>query len=88
MLERKTGVILLTGPPAVRMFLRDGSVLRVEAEGRRTAHAQKEALFEVLDWRSGRFEFLAQDVRGEDRLQSNTTSLLLEHARLRDEAGR
>jgi len=42
----------------------------------------------VLDWRDGNFEFVACEVVGTDEVGDATTTLLLEHARLRDEVDR
>ena len=40
----------------------------------------------VLDWHAGHFEFSSCEVVGADELGLPTTQLLLEHARVRDEA--
>jgi uncharacterized protein (TIGR02266 family) len=89
-MEKKTGVLEVEGLYQARLFVRDGSLLRVEREvlEHGSATSDREAVFELLDWRRGTFEFQAGKVAGEDRLRSNITSLLLEHARVRDEAAR
>jgi hypothetical protein len=40
----------------------------------------------VLDWTSGTFEFTSCEVVGSDEIGVNTSALLLEHARIRDES--
>ena len=88
-LEKKTGVLHVDGPRKVSIVLKGGAPIRLEeAPGTAPRSDQKQALFEVLDWRRGQFEFLAQDVSGDDRLRTNVTSLLLEHARVIDESSR
>jgi hypothetical protein len=42
----------------------------------------------MLTWQKGRFHFTAMDVEMEDTVQTSTTSLLMEGARLIDEANR
>jgi hypothetical protein len=86
-LERKTGILNVEGPRAIRILLRAGAPIRLEQEGA-PASNEKEALFEILDWRQGQFEFVPQEVSGEDHLATNVTSLLLEHARVLDESKR
>jgi hypothetical protein len=87
-LERKSGVLSLGRPGASgRIFVRDGRVVRAQVDGpgrRRGAMA----VFELLTWSEGRFEFVGCEVPGEDEVGSSTTFLLLEGARLRDEADR
>ena len=45
-------------------------------------------LFSVLNWRSGDFEFAAQDVSGNDDFRASITALLLTFAKLSDEKDR
>jgi DNA-binding response OmpR family regulator len=89
--ERKSGVLLVVGsdegePSSARFFIQEGRPLRVEIDGRtRTSH---QAACDVLGWRTGQFEFAAQEVVCADDLHTSTTGLLLEAARLRDEGSR
>ena len=82
--ERKSGMLLLVRETEVaRLFVRDGRVLKVEAEP--GAAAPKHKLLRLLDWRVGHFEFSPCVVNGHDEIMTSVTSLLLEHARRRDE---
>jgi uncharacterized protein (TIGR02266 family) len=87
-LEKKTGVLLLVGKQTARLFIDSGRPLKVEFDGSRTLQDQHMLMSRVLDWTSGQFEFAAQDVACEDELRSSVTSILLEHARVRDESER
>jgi hypothetical protein len=87
-LERKTGILHVEGPRPIRVLLRAGAPIRLEQEAAPPAANDKDALFEILDWRQGQFEFVPQEVTGEDHLATNVTSLLLEHARVLDESKR
>jgi Domain of unknown function (DUF4388) len=84
-LERKSGVIILHSPDGVgRIFLRGGRVVRAQIDGsppRRGSYA----VYELLGWTRGRFEFNAGEVAGDDEIGSSTSFLLLEGARLQDE---
>ncbi len=84
--EKKTGILLLVGPDVARLFFKDGELLRVEVEG--SKQAPREALFTVLEWDSGQFEFAPQDVGGHNELGAPVTPLLLLHAQRRDEESR
>lgn len=44
-----------------------------------------EALFELLDWETGKFEFSADEYDGPDEIQMNALQLLIEHSRIKDE---
>lgn len=84
-LERKTGVLILQGrEQSGRVWLREGRVLRAEIAG---PHATRGSLavYELLTWNRGRFEFNAGDVDGADEIGSSTSFLILEGARLQDE---
>ena len=47
--------------------------------------APKHKLLRLLDWREGHFEFSPCAITGHDEIMTSVTSLLLEHARRRDE---
>jgi CheY-like chemotaxis protein len=91
-MERKSGILRLERPGATgRIFAREGRVIaaRIEGEaapkdGKKGAHA----VYHLLTWSSGRFDFSVVDVDMEDEVQSTTTNLLMEGARLIDEANR
>jgi CheY-like chemotaxis protein/Tfp pilus assembly protein PilZ len=86
--ERKTGVLLLVGERTARIYLRDGRPLRVELADEPPDTDSKRVIYGVLGWTTGQFEFALQDVMCDDELQVSVTALLLEHARLGDEARR
>lgn len=84
-LERKSGVLLLAGSQGSgRIFFREGRVLRAQIDGSDCHHGAS-AVYELLTWSSGRFEFNASEIDGEDEVGSSTSFLLLEGARLQDE---
>lgn len=87
-LERKTGELLVVGAKTAHLFLRDGRLLRAEIDGVVADATSIELLFDVLSWTVGQFEFAAHEVPGEDLLHRSTTSILLEHAKFRDESAR
>lgn len=87
-LERQTGELLVVGARTARLYLREGKLLRVETDGVAAAPRSIDLLYEVLGWRSGQFEFAAQEVYGDDLVQMSVTSILLEHARFSDESSR
>ncbi len=87
-LEKRTGVLLLVGKETARVFVESGRPLKIEIDGSPAPQDQRALMSQVLDWTVGQFEFAAQDVACADELRSSLTSLLLEHARLRDESAR
>jgi CheY-like chemotaxis protein/Tfp pilus assembly protein PilZ len=85
--ERKSGVLLVLRPgELMRAFLYDGAILKIESGD--LALSPRSRVMRLLDWNEGRFEFTATAVAGNDEVGASTTSLLLEHARLRDERQR
>jgi CheY-like chemotaxis protein len=86
-LERKTGVLALAatgGTPLGRVWLRAGRAIRADLDGpenRRNAPA----IYAMLDWSAGTFDFLAGEVAGDDEINASTSFLLMEGARLADE---
>jgi DNA-binding response OmpR family regulator len=84
-LERRSGVLIVTAALGRgRIYVREGRVLRATVEGQPQLKATM-AVFELLTWSEGRFEFHAGPVEGEDEIGSSTSFLLLEGARLQDE---
>ena len=86
-LERKSGVLVLARPgggETGRMFLRDGHVVRARIDGK-PAPKNEQAVYYLLTWSEGRFEFSALEVDMEDEVKSSTTHLLMEGARIMDE---
>lgn len=85
--ERKSGVLLvLRNSEVMRAFLYDGAILKIESADLELSPRSR--VLRLLDWQEGRFEFTATAVAGNDEVGASTTSLLLEHARLRDERQR
>jgi CheY-like chemotaxis protein len=84
-LERKSGVVALQTTGGVgRIALRQGRVIRAHIEGDSERRGPL-AVYEMLAWSGGRFEFQSLEVAGEDEIGSSTSFLLLEGARLQDE---
>jgi hypothetical protein len=89
-MERKDGVLTLKdakSEAAGRIFLRRGQVVcaKLDAEPNTEGRA---CVYAMLTWRSGTFSFNAMEVDMEDTVQSSTTHLLMEGARLIDESNR
>jgi CheY-like chemotaxis protein len=83
-LERKTGVVIMRNPQTVgRIYLRQGRVVRAQVEG--SDRRGQLAVYDLLGWPRGRFEFNVGEVGGDDEIGSSTSFLLLESARLQDE---
>jgi CheY-like chemotaxis protein len=88
-MERKSGVLrVVTESGGARLFVRDGKALRIELDDELLPESPQAAIFRLLDWTGGNFEFVAGAVEGEDEIGMTLTALLLEHARLRDEEKR
>jgi DNA-binding response OmpR family regulator len=91
-MERKSGILRLERIGATgRIFCRDGRVIAARLDGDRApveARKGAESVYHLLTWGDGRFDFSAVDVDMEDEVQSTTTHLLMEGARLIDEGKR
>jgi hypothetical protein len=84
-MERKHGILLVEhGPETGRIFLRKGRIIRAAIDDPPVAGAG--AVYQMLSWGHGSFDFLAGDVGGVDEIQASTTYLLMEGARRLDEA--
>lgn len=85
--ERKSGIALVHAPGHLaRLFIAHGRVMKIEADN--LGDDKVAAMMTMLDWQHGRFELIACEVAGADELGMPTSQILLEHARLRDEAAR
>jgi DNA-binding response OmpR family regulator len=86
--EKKTGVLVVVGERVVRLFLKNGRLLRAEVEGAEPRSRGRTVVFEVLDWISGQFELIEEEVEGRDEVGAEISTLLMEHARQVDEKRR
>jgi hypothetical protein len=88
-MERKQGVLTLSSDKEVngRICLRGGQVVAADIESEPQLPG-RECVYRMLAWTAGMFSFSATTVDVEDTVQSSTTHLLMEGARLIDEAGR
>jgi CheY-like chemotaxis protein len=88
-MERKTGILLVERiEGAARLFLRKGRIIRADLDEAAPNGANTKgvnAVYEVLAWPHGDFDFLVGDVGGVDDIQTSTTHLLMESARRMDE---
>src|SRR5215475_3501223 len=85
-MERKSGVLLLvSGGEKARIFLKHGRVVQARFD-RKPIPVNAEAVYELLTWTGGTFEFSSFEVDMEDEIETATTGLLIEGARRIDEA--
>jgi len=82
--ERKSGILMLSrGNHLMRLSVADGRLLKAEGSIKGNG---KERLLRLLDWHDGQFEFTPATISDRDEIGiSSVASLLLEHARRRDE---
>ncbi|BBM85941.1 response regulator [Candidatus Uabimicrobium amorphum] len=86
-LERKTGILILDNvdkTEKVQAYVVKGEIFKAESEG--VDFVNEEAIYNALTWQGGKFAFYYQDVDIEDEIDAPITSILLEGARLIDEA--
>jgi CheY-like chemotaxis protein len=84
-LERMSGLLTLHGPIGTgRLAIREGRVLRARLDGDHGALGAH-AIFQMLQWAKGSFEFEAGEMGGEDQIERSTSFLLMEGARFADE---
>ena len=85
-MERKSGILVLRRDKNVaRIFIKQGRVIAARVDG--GAFKGPEAIYHLLGWPDGRFDFNAMDVDMEDEMRGMSTQfLLMEGARLIDEA--
>lgn len=88
-LERMTGTLRVGPERNGAIEVCAGRPLRVFLADAEAATQPRERLFALLELRQGRFEFTPGPVLAEgDELGSTASGLLMDHARLRDEAAR
>lgn len=90
-MERKSGILRIERPDCKgRIFVKSGRVIAARCEGKVADNAKKgaDAVYFMLTWAAGRFDFSVVDVDMEDEVQATTTHLLMEGARLIDEGAR
>jgi DNA-binding response OmpR family regulator len=86
-LERKTGLLQLRAPngPSAQVLVRDGKVVHARLDDAEEP-VDAECVYYLLTWTAGEFEFVMCLIEGSDRVNVSTTHLLMEGARLMDEA--
>jgi CheY-like chemotaxis protein len=85
-MERKSGVLVLRrGGETGRIFVREGKVVAARMESGVAAEGAV-AVYHLLTWPDGHFDFSSIEVDMEDQVKTSTTHLLMEGARRLDEA--
>jgi len=84
-MERNSGFLLFSGERIGRLFLKQGTLLDVVFDDHKGPQGI-EGLYDVLGWKTGRFEFYYMEMDREDRVGMTIPNLLLEAARRFDEA--
>lgn len=83
-MERRTGeLVVQQGASVARLLVREGNVVQASM-GR--DESDLDCVLAVLSWSSGAFELVPQPIDAEDRVGTSTTAILLEAARMADEA--
>ncbi len=87
-MERKTGMLIVAPreqTERARIMLRDGHIVGVAIESSADLR-HSEALYHVLRWSAGNFEFKSVPIEMQDEVRMTTAQLLAEGARRLDEA--
>jgi hypothetical protein len=87
-MERKTGLLQVRSPdagPTAQVLVREGKVVHARLDSA-DEPVDAECIYFLLTWPAGEFEFVSCVVEGVDRVNVSTTHLLMEGARLMDEA--
>jgi CheY-like chemotaxis protein len=84
-LERRSGLLIISAAPGNgRVQVQRGRVMQATIEADPDCRGAA-AIFQMLSWNQGRFEFHPGEVEGDDEVRSSTSFLLLEAARKQDE---
>lgn len=85
-MERKTGMLIVRDrDERGRVFVRDGRVISARLD-RGPALSNAEAVYWMLRWSNGKFEFRSLTIEMDDEVKCPTAFLVLEGARRLDEA--
>jgi DNA-binding response OmpR family regulator len=86
-MERKTGLLQLRSleGESAQVLVREGKVVHARLDNTDDP-VDAECIYHLLTWPAGEFEFTTCMVEGVDRVNESTTHLLMEGARLIDEA--
>src|SRR5438067_4255802 len=86
-LERKTGLLQVRALDGLsgQILVREGKVVHARLDAA-DEPVDAACVYHLLTWGAGTFEFIACVVEGTDRVNETTTHLLMEGARLIDEA--
>jgi uncharacterized protein (TIGR02266 family) len=87
-LEKKTGILRIVSGAVAKLQISRGAMVRAELEHESDGRTSREIFDDVLDWKTGQFEFTACEVTCDDEIRKSLTSLLLDHACANDEAER
>ncbi len=88
-MERKDGCLLLAheeSGQSARLYLREGQVVQAHFDEGNQDIAGRDVVYEILKWQTGSFRFNPMSVTMDDEVNSTVTHLLMEGARLIDEA--
>ncbi len=83
-MERKSGILVIKDHETARIFLNQGRIVDAMIEGKNEPRGA-EAVYHLLTWTQGKFEFSDIEVEMEDSIKISTTYLLMEGARRIDE---
>lgn len=89
-MERKTGMLVLILEPErekVRLYFEEGRVVRAKIDNRQEP-SNAELIYDIMGRSQGKFEFRMVPVDNRDEISMPTARLLLEGARIMDEARR
>lgn len=87
-MERKSGILVITDDSeeqTSRVYLRDGRAVRAVTEGGAVQPVNRECIYYLLNWATGRFEFTQAEIDMEDEIKTTITHLLMEAAKRIDE---
>ena len=87
-LEKKTGILRLVSSSVARFHIVRGALVKVDFEAEPDLRTSRAVLDQVLDWKTGQFEFTVCEVTCENEIRKSLTSILLDHACANDEAER
>src|SRR4051794_40744836 len=85
-MERRTGILILQRPRQLgRLHVREGQIIRARVEGAKR-QSGPEAIYQLVSWPEGQFEFWLAEVEGRDEVREPTAFLVMEGLRRMDEA--